>query len=71
VEFYTTRGAYNITSTITLRKRSNEWLRKLFKECTTLSDDKIKQELWEEDSTEYRSINSDWPAKDLNVLVAN
>jgi hypothetical protein len=40
---------------MTLKKRSNKWLRKLFKECITLNDDKIKQELWEEDSTKYRS----------------
>jgi hypothetical protein len=42
VEFYTTRGAYNITSIITLKKRSNKQLRKLFKEYITLSDNKIK-----------------------------
>jgi hypothetical protein len=42
VELYTTRGAYNITSVITLKKRSNEWLRKLFKECITLNDNEIK-----------------------------
>jgi hypothetical protein len=44
---------------MTLKKRSNEQLRKLFKECITLDDDKIKQELREEDSTEYRSAKSD------------
>jgi hypothetical protein len=59
VEFCATRGAYNIISIITPKKRSNKWLRKLFKEYTTLSDDEIKQELQEEDSTKYRSINSD------------
>jgi ribosomal protein S4 len=41
-EFCATRGAYNTTSTITPKKRSNKQLRKLFKECMTLSDDKIE-----------------------------
>jgi hypothetical protein len=59
-----------MTGAITLKKRSNERLRKLFKECMTLSDDEIEQELWEEDSTEYESANGDWPVKDLNVLAA-
>jgi hypothetical protein len=71
VEFCATRGAYNMTSAMTPRKRSNERLRKLFKECMTLSDDEIEQELREEDSTEYGSANGDWPAKDSNVLAAN
>jgi hypothetical protein len=44
-EFCATRGAYNMTGTITPKKRSNEQLRKLFKECITLSDDEIEQEL--------------------------
>jgi hypothetical protein len=57
-EFCATRGAYNTTSAMTPRKRSNERLRKLFKEYTTLNDDKIKQELREEDSTKYRSTKS-------------
>jgi hypothetical protein len=43
---------------MTLKKRSNEQLRKLFKECITLNDDEIKQELQEEDSTEYGSAKS-------------
>jgi hypothetical protein len=55
-EFYITRGAYNIISTMTLKKRSNKQLRKLFKEYITLNNNKIKQELWEGDSTKYRSI---------------
>jgi hypothetical protein len=58
-EFYATRGAYDTTSAITLKKRSNERLRKLFKKCTTLNNDKIKQELREEDSTKYGSAKSD------------
>jgi hypothetical protein len=58
-KFCATRGAYDTTSAITLKKRSNERLRKLFKKCITLNDDKIKQELWEEDSTKYRSAKSD------------
>jgi hypothetical protein len=44
-EFCATRGAYNITSAMTLKKRSNKWLKKLFKECITLSNDEIEQEL--------------------------
>jgi hypothetical protein len=31
-----------MTGAITLKKRSNERLRKLFKKCTTLNDDEIK-----------------------------
>jgi hypothetical protein len=58
-EFYATRGAYDMTSAITPKKRSNERLRKLFKKCITLDDDEIEQELWEEDSTKYRSVKSD------------
>jgi hypothetical protein len=34
-----------MTSAITLKKRSNKQLRKLFKEYITLSDDEIEQEL--------------------------
>jgi hypothetical protein len=41
-ELYTTRGAYNITSAITPKKRSNKQLRKLFKECITLNDNEIE-----------------------------
>jgi hypothetical protein len=59
-----------MTSAITPKKRSNERLRKLFKKCTTLNDNKIKQELWEEDSTEYRSAKSDWPAETPSMLAA-
>jgi hypothetical protein len=59
-ELCATRGAYDMTGAMTPKKRSNEWLRKLFKECTTLDDDEIEQELQEEeDSTEYESANSD------------
>jgi hypothetical protein len=58
-EFCATRGAYDMTGASTPKKRSDERLRKLFKECTTLSDDEIEQELQEEDSTEYRSVKSD------------
>jgi hypothetical protein len=59
VEFYATRGAYNITSAITPKKRSDERLRKLYKECTSLSNEEIEMELEKEDSTEYESITSD------------
>jgi hypothetical protein len=55
---------------MTPKKRSDEWLRKLYKECMSLSNKEIKIELEKEDSTEYESANSDWPVKDLNVLVA-
>jgi hypothetical protein len=47
-----------MTSTITPKKRSNKQLRKLFKKCITLDNNEIKQELREEDSTEYRSAKS-------------
>jgi hypothetical protein len=69
-EFCATRGAYNTTSAITPKKRSNKRLRKLFKKCTTLNDDEIKQELREEDSTEYGSTKSDWPAETPSMLAA-
>ncbi|GIC84189.1 uncharacterized protein Aud_000003 [Aspergillus udagawae] len=69
-EFCATRGAYDITSTSTPQRRSNERLRKLFKECTTLSDNEIEQELQEEDSTEYRSTKSNWPAENPSMLAA-
>jgi hypothetical protein len=59
VEFYATRGAYNITSAITLKKRSDERLRKLYKKCMSLSNKEIEIELEKEDSTEYKSVNSD------------
>jgi hypothetical protein len=35
-----------------------------------LSNEEIKIELEKEDSTEYESVNGDWPVKDLNVLTA-
>jgi hypothetical protein len=59
VEFCATRGAYNTTSAMTLKKRSDERLRKLYKECMSLSNEEIKMELEKEDSTEYESTNSD------------
>jgi hypothetical protein len=70
-EFCATRGAYNTTSAMTLKKRSNKRLRKLYKECTSLSNEEIKMELEKEDSTKYESVNGDWPAKDSNMLAAN
>jgi hypothetical protein len=69
-KFCATRGAYDTTSASTPKKRSDKRLRKLFKECTTLSDDEIKQELQEEDSTEYGSTKSDWPAENPSMLAA-
>jgi hypothetical protein len=69
-EFCATRGAYNITSAITPKKRSDKQLRKLYKECTSLSNKEIKIELEKEDSTKYKSANGDWPVKDSNVLAA-
>jgi hypothetical protein len=69
-EFCATRGAYDTTGAMTPKKRSNERLRKLFKECTTLDDDEIEQELREEDSTEYGSAKSDWPAETPSMLAA-
>jgi hypothetical protein len=58
-EFYATRGAYDTTSAMTPKKRSDERLRKLYKECTSLSNEEIKIELEKEDSTKYKSANSD------------
>jgi hypothetical protein len=55
---------------MTPKKRSDERLRKLYKECTSLSNEEIKMELEKEDSTEYESVNGDWPVKDSNVLAA-
>jgi hypothetical protein len=48
-----------MTSAITLKKRSDKQLRKLYKECTSLSNKEIEMELEKEDSTKYESINSD------------
>jgi hypothetical protein len=55
---------------MTPKKRSDEQLRKLYKECMSLSNKEIKMELEKEDSTEYKSVNSNWPVKDSNVLAA-
>jgi hypothetical protein len=44
-ELCATRGAYDMTGAIILEKRSNEQLRKLFKEYITLDDNKIEKEL--------------------------
>lgn len=63
------RNRYNTTNTIKTKK-SNEWLRKLYKECTNLSNEEIKIELEKEDSTNYKSAKDDWSAKDLNILTA-
>jgi hypothetical protein len=52
------RNRYNTTSTIKLKK-SNKQLRKLYKECISLSDKEIEIELKKEDSTKYESINGD------------
>jgi hypothetical protein len=35
-----------------------------------LSDEEIEVKLEKEASTNYKSANDDWPAKDLNVLAA-
>jgi hypothetical protein len=59
-----------MTGAMTPKKRSDKQLRKLYKECISLSNEEIEMELENEDSTEYESINSDWPIKDLNVLAA-
>jgi hypothetical protein len=48
--------------------RSDERLRKLYKECISLSNEEIKMELKKEVSTDHE--NDDWPAKDLNILTA-
>jgi hypothetical protein len=69
-EFCATRGAYDTTGAMTPKKRSDERLRKLYKECMSLSNKEIEMELEKEDSTEYKSANGDWPVKDLNMLAA-
>ena len=51
------KNRYNTTSTIKIKK-SNKWLRKLYKECTNLSNKEIKIELKKEDSTNYKSIKN-------------
>jgi hypothetical protein len=63
------RNGYDTTGTIKLKK-VDEWLRKLYKECTSLSDEEIEMELEKENSTDYESANGDWPAKNSTVLVA-
>jgi hypothetical protein len=67
-EFCATRGAYETTGVLTAKKKSDERLRKLFKEYTTLDDEEIEQELQEEDSTEYKSTRSDWPTENPKVV---
>jgi hypothetical protein len=44
---------------MTPRKRSNKQLRKLYKKCMSLNNKEIEMELEKEDSTEYKSVNSD------------
>jgi hypothetical protein len=63
------RNGYNTTGTIK-PKKVDERLRKLYKECTSLSDEEIEMELKKENSTNYKSANSDWPAKNSTVLAA-
>lgn len=63
------RNRYDTTGTIKTKK-SNEQLRRLYKECTNLSNKEIKIELEKEDSTDHESAKDDWSAKDSNVLTA-
>jgi hypothetical protein len=63
------RNSYDTTGTIK-PKKVDEQLRKLYKECTSLSDEEIEIELKKENSTDYESANSDWPAKNSTVLAA-
>jgi hypothetical protein len=58
-EFCATRGAYETTGVLTAKKKSDERLRKMFKEYTTLDDEEIEQELQEEDSTEYQRLSGE------------
>jgi hypothetical protein len=62
----TGREGYDTTGIIKIDKR----LKKLYQECTSLSDEEIEVELEKEASTDYESANDDWPAKDSNVLAA-
>ena len=48
------RNRYDTTGTIKIKK-SNEWLRKLYKEYINLSNEEIKIELEKEDSINYKS----------------
>ncbi|GFF57017.1 gag-pol polyprotein [Aspergillus lentulus] len=66
---YDTTGSGVIIGTIR-PKKVNKQLRRLYKDCTTLSDEEIKVELKKEDSTDYESTNNDWPTRDSNVLAA-
>jgi hypothetical protein len=59
-----------MTSAILPRRRSDERLRKLFKEYTTLDDDEIKKELQKEDSTEYENATNDWLKETPSMLAA-
>lgn len=51
------RDDYDTTSIIK-PKKVDERLKRLYKECTSLSDKEIKIELKEEDSTDYKSTNN-------------
>jgi hypothetical protein len=62
----TSREGYDTTGTIKIDK----WLKKLYQECTSLSNKEIKVKLEKEASTNFESVNNDWPAKDSNVLTA-
>ncbi|KAJ8209169.1 hypothetical protein LV159_008567 [Aspergillus fumigatus] len=63
------RNGYDTTGTIKT-KRSNERLRRLYKECMNLSDEEIEMELKKEDSTDHEGARDDWSAKDSNILAA-
>jgi hypothetical protein len=62
----TSREGYDTTGIIKIDKQ----LKKLYQECTSLSNEEIEVELEKEASTDYESANNDWPAKDSNVLAA-
>lgn len=52
------RNRYDTTGTIKTKK-SNERLRKLYKECMNLSDKEIEIELEKEDSTNHENTRDD------------
>lgn len=58
-----------MTGALTIYKRSNKQLRKLFKECTTLNNNKIKEELQKEDSTEYKSMKDNQLNENPSMLA--
>jgi transposase InsO family protein len=72
------RGAYDTTGIVKPRRRtnelsvtrSNERLRKLYRECTSLSNEEIEQELKMESFTDTEYPEIDWCTADAKELAA-